>query len=59
MVLLDDIKNNLYNLCRHQKEFRLQVEWNFFTTSLGKLPCDDLGRAINRITERTSFQRHK
>ena len=52
-------KKNLYNLCRHQKEFGLRAEWNFFATSHGKSPYDGLGGTIKRITVRTSLQRHK
>ena len=49
---------NLANLCNHQKDLGLNANLaNFFATSLGKQPCDGIGRTVKRIGSKESFQR--
>lgn len=31
---------NFLNLCHHEEDFKIKAEWNFFTTSHSKGPCD-------------------
>ncbi|KAJ8885076.1 hypothetical protein PR048_011272 [Dryococelus australis] len=35
----------------------LDAEWNFFETSLGKSPCDNIGGTIECLISKASFQR--
>ena len=39
------------------KDFQLQAEWHFFTTSPGKNACDGIGGTIKRLAARSSLQR--
>ena len=48
---------NFYNLVHHQKDFGLEAEWHFFTTSHGKNECDSLGGTVKRTAARASLQR--
>jgi hypothetical protein len=48
---------NFLNLCHHQEDFGIEAEWNFFTTSHGKGPCDGLGGTVKRLAARASLQR--
>ena len=48
---------NLLNLTYHQQDFKISVNWNFFATSHGKSPCDDLGGAIKRKLTNESLKR--
>lgn len=41
-------KNNFLNLCMFKKDFGLDAEWHYFSTSHGKSPCDALGGAFKR-----------
>ena len=45
------------NLCHHEEDFKTKAEWNFFTTSHGKGPCDGLGGTVKRLATRASLQR--
>ena len=38
---------NFINILNHEKDFELQVEWNFFSTSHGKNACDGIGGTLN------------
>jgi hypothetical protein len=48
---------NFLNLCCHEEDFGIKAEWNFFTTSHGKGPCDGLGGTVKRLAARASLQR--
>jgi len=50
-------KFNFLNLARHQKDFAVQAEWHFFSTSHGKGACDGLGGTIERFARIASLQR--
>ena len=44
------------NLCRHNSDFGVKCEWNFFATSHGKSPCDGIGRTVKRLVTTASLQ---
>ena len=48
--------NNFTNLCFHHEDFDIHAEWNFFTTSHGKTPCDGIGGTVKRLVRRASLQ---
>ncbi|KAG1651819.1 Transcription elongation factor SPT4 [Nymphon striatum] len=50
-------KQNFINLCCHQKDFGLEAEWNFFSTSHGKSTCDGIGGTVKRLLTKASLQR--
>ena len=50
-------KYNFINLCYHEEEFGVKVEWNFFASSHGKGACDGLGGTIKRFAKKESLQR--
>ena len=33
-------KYNFLNICHHEKDLQIICEWNFYTTSNGRNPCD-------------------
>lgn len=41
-------KYNFLNLCLFKKDFGINAEWHFFTTSHSKSPCDALGGSFKR-----------
>ena len=45
---------NMINLCMHNTDFNLTVEWHFFATSHGKSPCDGIGGTVKRLVDRSS-----
>lgn len=46
-------RNNLANVCFHEKDFKIKVvSYNFFATSHGKNPCDAIGGTIKRTVMR-------
>ena len=47
---------NFLNLYHHKAYFRVDAEWNFFTSSHGKGPCDGLGDTVKRLAARASLQ---
>ena len=47
---------NLRNLCFHESDFGIKAEWNFFTTSHGKSPCDSIGGTVKRLAAWASLQ---
>ena len=48
---------NFINLCHHEEDFGSRAEWNFFSTSHGKGPCDGVGGTVKRLVARSSLQR--
>jgi len=48
---------NFMNLCRHESDFGLQAEWNFFAMSHGKSACSGLGGTVKRLVTKASLQR--
>lgn len=46
-------RNNLINVCCHEKDFDIKVEsYNFFGTSHGKNTCDAVGGTLKRAVVR-------
>ena len=45
------------NLCPHQQDFNMDVEWIFFATSYGKSPCHGVGRFVKRCVVKCSLKR--
>ena len=41
-------KSNSINLFKHREDFGIIAQWNLFTTSHGKGPCDGIERAVKR-----------
>lgn len=50
-------KYNFINLMKHQEDFGIGAQWNFFATSHGKGACDGIGGTVKRQAYRTSLQR--
>lgn len=50
-------RKNFYNLSKHEEEFKIAAEWNFFDTALDKNICDGLGGTLKRLATRISLQR--
>ena len=50
------IWKNFINLCPHNPDHGLEVEWNFFAISHGKSPCDGIWDTVKRLTAHTSLQ---
>ena len=50
-------QRNFLNLAFHEDDFGFVAEWNFFTTSHGKGPCDDVGGTVKHLAARASLQR--
>ena len=49
---------NVINLCHHQQDFTMDVEWLFFGTSHGKSPCNDcVGEFVKCYVAKSSLQR--
>jgi hypothetical protein len=48
---------NFLNLCHHKEDFEIDAEWNFFSTSHGKGPCDGVGGTVKRLAAKASLQR--
>lgn len=48
---------NFVNLYFHFDDFKIHVEWHFFTTAHGKGPCDGTGGTVKRLAARASLQR--
>jgi hypothetical protein len=49
-------KKNFLNICYHEQDFGLQVEWHFFATAHGKNACDGIGGTTKREVTKTSLQ---
>ena len=49
-------RKHFYNLCFHASDFDVNCEWNFFTTSDGKSPCDGIGGTVKRLRARAIIQ---
>jgi len=47
---------NFSNLCYHEQDFGIKVEWNFFATSHGKSAGDGIGGTVNREAAKKSLQ---
>ena len=47
---------NFINLCKHEADFGVPAQWNFFATSHGKSPCDGIGGTVKRLVARASLQ---
>ena len=47
---------NFVNLCNYKADFGIDAEWHFFTTSLGKGPCDGWGGTVKRWAAKASLQ---
>ena len=45
-------RKNFLNLCHHQADFRIEVEWHFSETSHGKSACDGLGGTVKYLAAR-------
>ena len=50
-------QKNFINLCHHQQDFNMDAEWIFFATSLGKSPCDGVGRFVKCYVAECILQR--
>ena len=48
---------NFINLCSHQADFGISIEWHFSATSHGKGACDGLGDTVKRLKTKASPQR--
>ena len=48
---------NFINLCCHQADFGVSVEWHFSATSHGKGACDGLGGTVKRLATKVSLQK--
>ena len=48
---------NYINLCHHQQDFSMDVEWIFFATSHGKSPCNGVRGLVKRYVAKRSLQR--
>ena len=48
---------NFINLCHHQHDFNMDVEWIFVATSHGKSPCDRVGGFVKHYVAKRSLQR--
>ena len=48
---------NFINLCHHEEHFGSRAEWNFFSTSHGKGPCDGVRGTVKRLVARSNLQR--
>ncbi len=60
MVVPDNTKiakncKNFLNLCHHKEDFEIDAEWNFFSTSHGKGPCDGVGGTVKRLAAMASL----
>ena len=44
------------NLCYHESDFGLNVEWNFFVTSHWKSPCDGTGGTVKPLVGNASLR---
>ena len=47
---------NLIILCHDNSDHDLEAEWNLFSTSHGKSPCDGIGGTVKRLTAHASLQ---
>ena len=50
---------NFINLCHHQQDFNIDVEWIFFATSHGKSPCNHvmvLGDLLNVMLQNVIYK---
>ena len=45
------------NLCRHEEDFGVSVEWSFFATSHEKSACDGIGDTVKRSVSLESIRR--
>ena len=48
-------KIKIIKLCQFvqpSEDFGLNAKWNFFATSHGKQPCDDIGGTVTRIVSK-------
>lgn len=52
-------KYNLINLTKHEDDFNVKADWNFFATSHGKGACDGLGGTIKRHAFKASLQNER
>ena len=50
-------KFNFINLSKHQEDFGISAQWNFFVTSHGKGACDGIDGAVKSQAYRASLQR--
>lgn len=49
-------KKNILNICLHEKDFKIKIEWHFFASCHGKGPCDGVGGCLKRYAARASLQ---
>lgn len=49
-------KFNLINLMKHEQDFGIKAQWNFFATSHGKGACDGIGGTVKRHAFKSSLQ---
>ena len=45
------------NLCSHEADFGMKIEWHFSATSHGKGVCDGVGGIVKRLAARASLQK--
>ena len=48
---------NMFNVCHHEEDFKLQANWSFIATSHRKSACDGIGGTVTRLTAKASLQR--
>ena len=46
---------NFVNICHHNSDHGLEVEWIFFATSHVKSPCDGMGSTVKGLTSRPNL----
>lgn len=50
-------KYTLFNLCMHEKDFKLRAQWSFYAKSHGKSECDGIGGTVKRLARNESLRR--
>jgi hypothetical protein len=48
---------NFLNIVYHQKDFRIEAQWEFFPTAHGKGPCDGAAGSVKQSTRLESLRR--
>lgn len=49
-------RKNVKNICCHETDFKIEIEWHFFASCHGKGPCDGVGGTLKRCCLRASLQ---
>jgi hypothetical protein len=49
-------RKNFLNLCLHESDFGIKVEWHFYATAHGKGVCNGLGGTVKRLAVKASLQ---